>query len=110
MREIADDIIVAYESMAAADVLVSHSIAAGTPATVCLDPLRIKQVIANGVTNALKNTVTGSVTLRVRASVAWLECGQQDNVTWHGLGRLKRWRSPTLVLGCCFKSWTLVLG
>ena len=54
--------------MAAADVEVRRSIASNAPSMVCLDPLRIRQVIANGVTNALKNTVSGSVTLRVRIS------------------------------------------
>jgi hypothetical protein len=30
-----------------------------------LDPLRVKQILVNGLTNALKHTVSGSVTLQV---------------------------------------------
>ena len=65
INEIASDIVVSYEAMAAADVDVSFSISPDVPPTALLDPLRIKQIIANGFTNALKNTMAGSVVLRV---------------------------------------------
>ena len=42
------------------------------PDVVLLDPLRVRQIIANGITNALKYTRSGSVQLHVRAQACML--------------------------------------
>ena len=42
------------------------------PEVVLLDPLRVRQIIANGITNALKYTRSGSVQLHVRAQACML--------------------------------------
>lgn len=42
------------------------------PEVVLLDPLRVRQIIANGITNALKYTRSGSVQLHVRARACML--------------------------------------
>ncbi len=52
--------------MAAPGVILSYSIAVDVPPLAVLDPLRIKQVIVNGLTNALKYTKKGYVVLQVR--------------------------------------------
>jgi hypothetical protein len=44
----------------------TQTVADNVPKLIMIDPLRLKQIIANGITNALKNTAAGSVTLQVR--------------------------------------------
>ena len=43
------------------------TVSSNVPQMVLIDPLRIRQIIANGVTNALKHTLCGEVRLHVRA-------------------------------------------
>ena len=42
------------------------------PDVVLLDPLRVRQIIANGITKALKYTRSGSVQLHVRPQACML--------------------------------------
>ena len=63
----------AYGGMAAPDVVLSYSIAVDVPPLAVLDPLRIKQVIVNGLTNALKYTKKGYVVLQV-GTVCNVQC------------------------------------
>ena len=58
-----------YGSMAPLGVTFYSTIARSVPPFVFLDPLRIRQILANGVTNALKYTSLGEV--RVHVSTAW---------------------------------------
>ena len=51
--------------MAALGVRFYNTVAADVPERVSLDALRIRQVLANGVTNALKYTPSGEVRLHV---------------------------------------------
>lgn len=55
----------AYECMAATNVVLTGTVGLDVPGCTLLDALRVKQVLANGLTNALKHTVTGSVHLEV---------------------------------------------
>ncbi len=66
IEALAADLVSAYSSMAAPGVVLSYSIAVDVPPLAVLDPLRIKQVIVNGLTNALKYTKKGYVVLQVR--------------------------------------------
>ena len=61
-----EEIVVAYSSMAQLGVRFYHSTGTDVPEFVNIDALRIRQVIANGVTNALKYTPSGEVRLHVR--------------------------------------------
>ena len=59
------EVVQSYQSMAAPGVRLESWLGVDVPSHVLVDPVRIKQVIANGMTNALKNTSTGSITVRV---------------------------------------------
>ena len=61
----ADDIISAYSSLAGVHVRFYHTISSAVPSNVHVDPLRLRQIVANGVTNALKHTTAGAVQLHV---------------------------------------------
>ena len=52
--------------MAKPGVRLQYLLGPGTPPVAVLDPLRVKQVLVNGLTNALKYTLSGTVTLQVR--------------------------------------------
>ena len=52
--------------MAKPGVRLQYLLGPGTPPVAVLDPLRVKQVLVNGLTNALKYTGSGTVTLQVR--------------------------------------------
>ena len=54
-----------YSHMADHGVEVSTIVAQDVPDNVLLDPLRVRQVLANGITNALKLTKAGSVRIQV---------------------------------------------
>ncbi len=60
-----EDVVFAYGSMAAPGVRFYKSIDDAVPEEATLDALRIRQIIANGVTNALKQTHSGEVRLHV---------------------------------------------
>ena len=66
VKHIMCDIIQSYGSMASLGVKFYSTIARNVPPFVFLDPLRIRQIIANGVTNALKYTPSGEVRVHVR--------------------------------------------
>ncbi len=57
-----------YAKMACARVSVRCLVADAVPELVVIDPLRVAQVLANGVTNALKLTSAGLVELHVRVA------------------------------------------
>ena len=67
IHDLVDGLVETYGSMARFGVKLFSSVAASVPPTWPLDPLRIRQVIANGLTNALKQTSAGAVQLHVRA-------------------------------------------
>ena len=71
MRELVVDLVTMYSHMADHGVEVSAVVANDVPDMVLLDPLRVRQVLANGITNALKLTRTGAVRVQVNASVGW---------------------------------------
>lgn len=58
-----------YQSMAATNVALSGTVGPDVPSWTHLDALRVKQILANGLTNALKHTLAGSVHLEVQ----WLQ-------------------------------------
>ncbi len=63
---LAEGLVASYSKMSSAMVTVQCVVANDVPELVMLDPLRIAQVLANGVTNALKVTMKGTVGLHVR--------------------------------------------
>jgi hypothetical protein len=65
MAKLTDELVSGYKSMAAKGVTLATRLGEGLPPTAYIDPLRVKQVLSNGLTNALKNTKTGSVVLQV---------------------------------------------
>ncbi len=67
IEDVASMITSAYRSMSAPDVKLTYHISPDVPRSVPLDTLRVRQVLANGVTNALKNTKSGCVVLQVMA-------------------------------------------
>ena len=66
LRTLVSDLVTSYTPMAAAGVTFFHTIDATVPKVALLDPLRIRQILANGVTNALKYTPSGEVRVHVR--------------------------------------------
>ena len=68
-----DATVAAYRSMAAADVSFFWTASPGFPMVADFDPLRVRQVLANGVTNALKYTARGFVQIHV-----WSACCVPD--------------------------------
>ena len=62
-----DSLVSGYRSMAHAGVELYSTVAPDVPEQVFVDPLRIRQILANGVTNALKYTPAGEVQLHVMA-------------------------------------------
>ena len=54
-----------YRSMATSGVDFRAALCNRLPAMITLDYVRIKQMLSNGVTNALKNTNSGSVCVQV---------------------------------------------
>jgi signal transduction histidine kinase/CheY-like chemotaxis protein len=71
LRQIADDAIRTFhESAARKGVALSVEIAAGIPDWIMGDPLRIQQVLTNLLSNALKFTQQGRVTVRLACAGA----------------------------------------
>ena len=65
IKHIMSDIVQSYGAMAPLGVAFYSTIARSVPPFVFLDPLRIRQILANGVTNALKYTSLGEVRVHV---------------------------------------------
>jgi signal transduction histidine kinase len=65
VTRLVEELVEGYGSMAAPGVVVVAHVGPAVPPMVLLDPLRVKQVLSNGLTNALKNTPAGSVVLQV---------------------------------------------
>ena len=72
-----------YCNMAAPGVRLSAVVSHEVPSMALLDPLRTRQILANGITNALKFTKQGSVRIQVRQW--WVGGG-----VW-GVGRRLKW-------------------
>ncbi len=69
LPDLIDDVVTAYGLMASFGVRFFSTIDDNVPEWVSVDSLRIRQIIANGVTNALKYTPSGQVQLHVRLPV-----------------------------------------
>ena len=68
LARLLSDLVEGYASMAASGVHLQSRVLAGVPAFAMIDPMRVQQVLANGLTNALKHTIVGRVTLQVSIS------------------------------------------
>ena len=53
-----------YKAMLQGSVIFEARLSAVLPALLWADPVRIRQVLANGITNALKYTSTGTVLIQ----------------------------------------------
>ncbi len=69
MPELISDLVAGYASMTAKSVSLRCIVGTHMPAQMLVDPLRVRQVLANGLTNALKLTTVGSVTLQASVKV-----------------------------------------
>ncbi len=65
---------------------LSLSFADGIPRTICTDPLRVKQILMNLLTNAVKFTRKGSVHLSVQSETRGDECVVAFEVRDTGIG------------------------
>ncbi len=65
MSQLVQELVTGYKSMATKGVTLAHALGPHVPTEACMDPLRVKQIMANGLTNALKHTKEGAVTLQV---------------------------------------------
>ncbi len=65
MSQLVSELVVGYKSMAGKGVTLMERIAPEVPKEVLVDPLRVKQILSNGLTNALKHTTEGGVLLQV---------------------------------------------
>ena len=65
IAELLDDIVSSYSPMAEPGVELFWTMDDTVPRNIFVDPLRLKQVLANGVTNALKYTKQGTVHIRL---------------------------------------------
>lgn len=65
---------------------LSLSFADGIPRTICTDPLRVKQILMNLLTNAVKFTPKGSVHLSVQSETCGQECVVAFEVRDTGIG------------------------
>lgn len=93
------DLVEGYASMAAPGVHLQSRVGAGVPAFALIDPMRVQQVLANGLTNALKHTIVGRVTLQVSMSFLRLW------VTSMRMGYSKLSLYPCLVLALSGIRW-----
>ena len=66
IRELMSSVMSAYGSMAQPGVQLSCVVHSEVAVSVLLDPLRIRQIVANGITNSLKVTTAGDVVIMVR--------------------------------------------
>jgi PAS domain S-box-containing protein len=75
MQAVVDDVVATFEAAAHEKALALHSVIADdVPATLIGDPVAIRQILSNLVGNAVKFTVTGSITVTVRVT----ELGTDD--------------------------------
>ncbi|HWA38143.1 MAG TPA: PAS domain S-box protein [Burkholderiales bacterium] len=88
VAEVVDSVQLVYSGLASAkDLTLRASVDAGVSAAVMLDPLRLRQILNNFVSNAIKFTSEGSVEIAV--TVAGRAPGQQTlrfSVTDTGIG------------------------
>ena len=68
VKDILGGIVGAYKDQAPPGVQLTYTYTSSVDRPVLLDPLRIRQLLVNGVTNALKYTASGSVRLHVRTA------------------------------------------
>lgn len=61
LRSLLEDLTVQYSRSTSSATTLTYSIDLAVPSLVICDSLRVKQVLANGITNALKATMTGIV-------------------------------------------------
>jgi signal transduction histidine kinase len=66
VSQLVSELVLGYKSMAGKGVTLMERIAPDVPKEVLVDPLRVKQILSNGLTNALKQTSEGGVLLQVR--------------------------------------------
>lgn len=66
VRLIVSEAMHTYKSMVPPEVSFDCTVSTKVPAVFTLDAVRVKQVLSNGITNALKYTVSGGVTVQVQ--------------------------------------------
>ena len=74
MSQLVSELVVGYKSMAGKGVTLMERIAPEVPKEVLVDPLRVKQILSNGLTNALKHTTEGGVLLQVSCLDCMVSC------------------------------------
>jgi signal transduction histidine kinase len=76
VAKLVDELVSGYKSMASKGVTLVARLGEDVPKEVIMDPLRVKQILSNGLTNALKHTKTGSVVLQVLVlrPLCWQTC------------------------------------
>ena len=72
VMELVKELVDAYRSMGAPGVALGVEMDPTVPEKALLDPLRVKQILSNGLTNALKNTLSGTVMFKVPCRAATL--------------------------------------
>ena len=78
LRKIVGDSVLLFRAKAAAnDVLLDAKIEADVPELIQTDPVRLRQIVLNAVSNAVKFTESGSVHIQVK-----IQRSEEDSTPW----------------------------